>query len=505
VPLHPIQYSFAGGEISEILSGRVDLNRYFSSLQLCRNYRTTPQGAAVRRDGTQFIAEGKLLGKAVRLELFEFSVEQAYIMEMGEFYIRFYTPDLNRLEVGGVPVEVVTPYTEAQLFDVQVIQSADIAFFSHPDVPPQSMLRLSATEFQFAPRTLFPPPSTLAPNFLNATLTLDAVSGVDVGITLSDVVGDAQFLDGDIDRAIVAGRGVGIIRALTGDAPTSTARLNILTPFASVGPFLTTQWFITLSPTVTLVLDKFQPRGAEVSIQAERVIVASPEEISNGDFSLGATDWDDLSAPLVVTGTHSGATSSTVLIDPTTDFVVAGAETGHRVLNISDSTEGRADSFSTTTNPNDTVTLNPGLPSGAFNTGETYEVRQTGAVSFSNGSMRLSAQENGIGHSEQDVIGLVANSRYRIEFDVAEASAVFRVGSTSGGIDIVAKTTFSIGLKNTLSFNSGAFTTLFIGFSNEQGTTTSDVDNVSPIAFSLSMICVIIMTPSPPTMCLPTS
>ena len=362
MPLHTIQHSFAGGETGAELDARADLNRYFSSLQLCENYRTTPQGGAIRRDGTQFIGEAKFTDKQVRLELFEFSVEQAYTLELGDKYIRFYR-GLNRIEdPPGTPVEVVTPYLEAELFDIQIIQSADIAFFTHPDHAPQQLERRSDTDWRFLERIFLPPPSAVARTFLDATLTLSDVTG-EITATLSAQVGDAFFLDGDVDRTLISlSGGAAIIKELVGTAPTTEAILTTIVNFTSVGPFLTTDWFLAGSPTVTLVFDKVSPRGAQASVQAEALITNSPNEITNGDFAQGQTGWDDLSAPLVVSGAHTGPTSAD-LQDTARDFVNDGVEVGHIGTNLTKAvTGGRVNTFSTDTNPNDTIVFNPAMP-----------------------------------------------------------------------------------------------------------------------------------------------
>src|SRR5690606_14214944 len=49
-----------------------------------------PQGGASRRPGTRFVAEVKNATKKVKLRPFEFSTIQAYILECGEGYIRFF-------------------------------------------------------------------------------------------------------------------------------------------------------------------------------------------------------------------------------------------------------------------------------------------------------------------------------------------------------------------------------------------------------------------------------
>lgn len=87
-----MQPSFTSGEISKRLGGRVDLAKYGSALETCLNALPQPHGGITRRPGTQFIAQTSVqtAGELVRLIPFEYSTGQAYIIEMGHEYARFY-------------------------------------------------------------------------------------------------------------------------------------------------------------------------------------------------------------------------------------------------------------------------------------------------------------------------------------------------------------------------------------------------------------------------------
>lgn len=86
----PLQDSFQSGEFSPLLYGRVTADRYKSALKTCKNYIPTLQGGLTRRAGTKFVSEVKDSSAATRLIRFEFSTTQAYILEFGNQYIRFY-------------------------------------------------------------------------------------------------------------------------------------------------------------------------------------------------------------------------------------------------------------------------------------------------------------------------------------------------------------------------------------------------------------------------------
>lgn len=86
----PLQSNFNAGEVSPLLYGRVNVDRYKDALGACLNYVPTIQGGLIRRSGTEFQAGVKDHSKKVRLMPFEFSTDQAYMLEFGHQYIRFY-------------------------------------------------------------------------------------------------------------------------------------------------------------------------------------------------------------------------------------------------------------------------------------------------------------------------------------------------------------------------------------------------------------------------------
>jgi hypothetical protein len=86
----PIQSNFNGGEISPLLYGRPDIDKYKTGLQICLNFIPLVQGPIERRPGTVFLKEVKTSSASTRIISFEFSTTQAYIIELGNLYARFY-------------------------------------------------------------------------------------------------------------------------------------------------------------------------------------------------------------------------------------------------------------------------------------------------------------------------------------------------------------------------------------------------------------------------------
>lgn len=88
--VHPFQTNFTAGELTPKLAGQVDFKKYNNGVELLENMTVFPQGGATRRYGTRFVAEVKDSSKVTRLIPFEFNIEQSYILEFGDQYIRFF-------------------------------------------------------------------------------------------------------------------------------------------------------------------------------------------------------------------------------------------------------------------------------------------------------------------------------------------------------------------------------------------------------------------------------
>jgi hypothetical protein len=86
-----IQNSFDGGELSSLLLGRQDLDRYKQGMFVCLNGMPLTQGPWTRRPGTAFLHRTKYFERATRLFPFQYSTTQTYVLEFGDSYIRFFT------------------------------------------------------------------------------------------------------------------------------------------------------------------------------------------------------------------------------------------------------------------------------------------------------------------------------------------------------------------------------------------------------------------------------
>ena len=153
----PLRSTFNAGELSPLMDGRTDVGKYANGCKVLENFIPAVQGPAVRRAGTRYVNEVKASANRTWLARFEFNVTQAYVLEFGDQYIRFYT-NHGVLLSGGSPYEIASPYAVADLtdttdgtFTLSMVQSGDVIYIAHPNYPTQKLSRFGNTNWTIAP------------------------------------------------------------------------------------------------------------------------------------------------------------------------------------------------------------------------------------------------------------------------------------------------------------------------------------------------------------------
>lgn len=256
-----IQSNFNSGEWSPLAYGRVDLQKYKNGLSLCQNYMPTQQGGLTRRPGTRFVAYAGSQATAPRLQRFEFSITQAYVLEFGAGYINIYLNDGQLLVGGGaaaynagtayavgalvnysgtiyycvqpctgqtpgavVPswnsstmswtgywaalpasgvLQVPTPFSATDVWLLNFVQSADTLFIAHPNYPPMKLQRAGAISWPCSVLTFRDGPY-LPTNVTTTTLTPSGTQGtVTVIASSTNGINNGQgFLASDVGRML---------------------------------------------------------------------------------------------------------------------------------------------------------------------------------------------------------------------------------------------------------------------------------------------------------------
>lgn len=343
------QTNFNGGEISPLLYGRPDVDRYQTGLSICENFIPLLQGPLERRPGTHYMVSTKVgATEASRLIGFEFSADQSYGLEFGDLYIRF-LKDRAQI-VSGTPVEVVTPYLEADLFDLKTTQSADVMYIAHKSYAPRTLSRSSDTSWALA-TIAFEDGPYLNTNITATTLTLSGgtyTKGT-TGVTLTasaitGINGDTGFAATDVDRIVRWKDPAGDWTWLTITAYTSTTvvTVTISGPDASA-PTATADWRLGAwsettgwPSTVTFHQDRLCWGGG----------VDYPQRVDmsrSGDFTnMTPTDVDGLVVDdhaVAITLSSSGVNEIDWLRDDEKGLICG---TGGAEWNIRPSTQGEA-------------------------------------------------------------------------------------------------------------------------------------------------------------------
>ena len=141
--------SINAGEFSPRMKAQTGFALYPNAAEILENFLILPTGGATRRPGTHFVAEAKASSGPYRLVPFERSADQAYILEFGDGYLRFYTRQGQIEDSGspGTPYEISTPYTGVDLFLLNWAQQDDIMILVHPEVPPHQLNRFGEDDW----------------------------------------------------------------------------------------------------------------------------------------------------------------------------------------------------------------------------------------------------------------------------------------------------------------------------------------------------------------------
>ncbi|MCA8323279.1 hypothetical protein [Burkholderia cepacia] len=259
-----IQSNFNAGELSPPLEGHIDLDRYANGVKTMLNAIPQIEGGARRRSGFRQMAATKTTG-TTRLVPFVFSKAQAYFVELGDSYARFYSVD-GQIQQSGTPIEIATPWTADKLFELEYAQGSDTMFVAHPSMPMKRLVRILQTAWAISDAPFDPGPIDEIGTRPFAAIVLSSTSPGAANVSAS---ADA-FLPSDIGRQIVAGSGVAEVTAVSS---TTSATVSITSSFTSAS-FGANGWKLDGSPRVALTPSNAKPTDSAVTLVADGPAVA---------------------------------------------------------------------------------------------------------------------------------------------------------------------------------------------------------------------------------------
>jgi hypothetical protein len=348
--------SFAGGEVTPELFGRIDDIRFQTGLALAKNFVTLPHGPAKNRPGSMQIIVSGTTGSPTappRLiafkQYFRFFVNKAPVMHptgggapnwsngtdytVGQFvtYVpdgRIYQalqasgpsgvgakqPDTNPLFWHKQPLsgqyEVEHPFTGAQLPFVRYWQSNDIITLAHRDVPTRELRRYGATDWRVvivAPTPTLPTPGSQVAALGSAGMTTITDATVAAGTTLRlRVIGPVTWINGESIYGSVV----------------------FVTPNFTLGP----RFFRAVNPSGStfdlLEVDGTNPTGwgaSTFSSGSFQAVPSSSERINNYRVTAVDADGNESQPPIPATATRDNNLNAEGAYNTITWTAVTGA------------------------------------------------------------------------------------------------------------------------------------------------------------------------------------
>ena len=154
-----IQTNFSKGELSPLVEGRPDLTGYNEGCRTLENFLLLRQAVATRRPGLRFIAEVKNSSTDAILIPFEAGLSNSFVIEAGNTYMRFFKNKAQLESSPGVPIEIASPYSDANIRVLHFTQSVDVLFFFQALFRQRRLNRLSDLVWTLTDIAFRPPPS----------------------------------------------------------------------------------------------------------------------------------------------------------------------------------------------------------------------------------------------------------------------------------------------------------------------------------------------------------
>jgi len=192
-----LQTSFNSGVLDPRLAARTDLKHFYQGAAIALNVQSLPQGGMTRRPGFKYI---DTINNKARLASFAFNVEQTYLMVFTNQSVAIYKDGVKQ-------ADVTTPWTEAQLFELQWTQSADTMILVHENHAPRKLVRGSShTSWTLSTIALTNIPQY---DYAGDSTTLNgAISDSDVTITVASTTGFVSAGNIKINSELISYAGI---------------------------------------------------------------------------------------------------------------------------------------------------------------------------------------------------------------------------------------------------------------------------------------------------------
>ena len=134
--------NFTSGELTPLLSSRVDSNAYKNGTKKLRNFRMLSQGGIRRRGGFRYLQT--LTNTAYQSEAYIYDEDEAYILLFSNTKL-----DVIDITAPTVITQTITscPWTTSMIGELKVSQSGDTMIVVHEDMAMQKLTRTAVDTF----------------------------------------------------------------------------------------------------------------------------------------------------------------------------------------------------------------------------------------------------------------------------------------------------------------------------------------------------------------------
>ena len=150
-----VEPSFALGELSDALSGRIDMEWYGKGLAKAENFYILPSGGATLRPGTEYVGNVPNMAKKSRLIPFMFNGDETYALLFNDGRV-YPIQNGGFVLSGGSVYSFAFDLAESELPFFDFAQSGDVIYVTHENHPVRKIMRYGNTDWRTEQNWRFP-------------------------------------------------------------------------------------------------------------------------------------------------------------------------------------------------------------------------------------------------------------------------------------------------------------------------------------------------------------
>lgn len=430
----PLLSSLNSGEFSPRMEARVDFEAYPNACRVCRNFLLLPQGGITRRSGSRFVKEVKDSSASdTDLIPFEFSQDQAYMIEAGDAYMRFYRRQA-RLECADISASIANG-----TFASDIASWTDPTNAATPSYIGGTSATGNLTTYTFATHSIGAADANrlvvvCISGVLDAS-TARSISTVTIGGSAAAMARQTND-GGSVTRVVV---GIAHLRVQTGTAATIEVTFSGAMARCRIDVY-------------RVIATKFSARDTNIDTS-----------LSTGALSAGSTTPFG-GCVIAAVCVHSETAD-------VTGFTWTSATEGSD-SNEEDNTRVSTASASNTGTTETTVTATATRAGGGGTEFGVFVIASYGFTTLTHDAtnLRMVLEGTSIGpsHAEQAVTITETSTEHTLRFRIqghGGGTVKFRVGTSSAGTSLINDYPLGVG-EHSITFTPGA-ATIYIGFIND--------------------------------------